>query len=443
MSISTMIIVIAIMVIMSAYFSGTETAFTSFNKSKMKTYAEKGNKRAKLALKLESKYDKLLSTILIGNNIVNIAASSIGTLLFIEILSGKATIDTSSVTSMASTLSTIVLTIVVLICGEITPKNAAKEIPEKFAMFSAPFINILMIILTPINFCFSFIKKFIKFILSKLVKGEAEENLAQEELLMLVDEVESDGSIDNDEGSLLRNAIEFSDRLAEDILTHRIDLEAVPTTATKEEIATKFAETKFSRILVYEESIDNIIGFIHQKDLYTAQGLTGLKVSELVSPTVFVQKTEKSNDILKKLQREKTHIAVVLDEYGGTLGIVTMEDLLEELVGEIWDEHDEVLEPICKVSDDTYTVDCTVDFSEFCEFFNITTEDSEAVSTGGFIMELFDKVPEENESCEYNGLIITVRETDFQRISKVEIKVSEPLPAEEAEEAKEKEEANA
>lgn len=422
----TSIIIIIACIVMSAYFSGTETAFLSFNKTKMKSLAEKGNKRAKTVLKLSDRYDKLISTILIGNNIVNILASSLATVLFIQLLGDD----------LGPTVSTAVLTVLILIFGEITPKNLAKDFADPFAKFSAPIIQLLSWILYPVTLIFTGWKK----ILGLIFKPKEEEKMSQEELLMLVDELQQGESIDNTEGNLLRSTIEFTERRAEDILTHRMDLEAVPTTATKEEIATKFAETQFSRLLVYEESIDNVVGIIHQKDLYTAQGLTGRKISELISPPVFIQRSEKINDLLKKLQKEKTHIAVVLDDYGGTLGIVTMEDILEELVGDIWDEHDEVVEPILKISDDTYTVDCSVDFDEFCKFFGIE-EETEAVSTSGFIMDLFDKVPDENESCEYNGLTITVRETDFHRIAKVEIKVTEPLPSDE-EEAEEKEEAN-
>jgi len=401
------IVIMVILVMMSAYFSATETAFSSLNKTRLKTMAEDGNKKAELALKLSDKYDKLISTILIGNNIVNIALASIGTIFFIHLLNDE---------NMGSTVSTVVITIVVLIFGEITPKSIAKDMPEKFAMFSSPFINLLIYILTPVNFLFSMWKKFI----SKLLKIEGNEKMSQEELLMFVEEVEQEGTIDEDEGDLIRNVIEFTETKAEDILTHRVDLEAVSVDTDKEDISKKFQQTQFSRLLVYEENIDNIIGFLLQKDFYTVDGITKTTVKKLVKPVIFTQKTEMVNDLLKKLQVNKTHIAVVLDEYGGTLGIVTMEDILEELVGEIWDEHDEVIEDFKKLDENTYRVDCSVNAEDFFEYFEIETE-TENISLGGWVMEQLDKVPEKGDKFEFEDLEITVSETDSRRATKIEV----------------------
>ena len=236
------IIILVILVLFSAYFSATETAFSSLNKTRIKTLVEKGNKRAKLVLKLSDEYDKLLSAILIGNNIVNISMASIATVLFISLYG-----------DIGATISTAVITVVVLIFGEISPKSLAKDSPEKFAMFSAPFISVLIVILTPLNFIFSQWKK----LLSKLFKIEESQGISQEELLMIVDEVQQDGNIDDNSGELIRSAIEFRDLKAEEILTHRMDLEAVSIDADKQEIAEKFSQTKFSRLLIYDNSIDN------------------------------------------------------------------------------------------------------------------------------------------------------------------------------------------
>ena len=411
------IIIMVILVMLSAYFSATETAFSSLNKTRLKTLAEDGNKRAALTLKLEENYDKLISTILIGNNIVNICLASLGTIFFIHIVKDE---------SLGTTVSTVVITLVVLIFGEITPKSIAKDTPEKFAMFSAPFINLLIIILTPVNFVFSMWKKLI----SKILKVEESEKMSQEELLMFVDEVEQEGTIDEDEGDLIRNVIEFTETKAEDILTHRVDLEAVPTDANKEDISKKFQETQFSRLLVYEESIDNIIGFILQKDFYTVDGITKKQIGKLVKPVIFTQKSELVNDLLKKLQKNKTHIAVVLDEYGGTLGIVTMEDILEELVGEIWDEHDEVVEDFKKLNENKYRVDCSVNADDFFEFFEIETE-TESISLGGWVMEQLDKVPEKGDKFNFEELDITVIETDSRRATKIDVICNKPLTTDE------------
>ena len=412
------IIVMVILVLFSAYFSATETAFSSLNKTRIKTFVEKGNKRAKLVLKLSDNYDKLLSAILIGNNIVNISLASIATVLFIKLYG-----------DIGATISTAVITVVVLIFGEISPKSLAKDSPEKFAMFSAPFINVLIILLTPLNFIFSLWKK----LLSKIFKIEESQGISQEELLMIVDEVQQDGSIDDNSGELIRSAIEFRDLKAEEILTHRMDLEAVSIEADKQEIAEKFSQTKFSRLLVYDNSIDNIVGVIHQKDFYIDGAISPESVSEIMSAPVFVQQSDKINDILKTLQKEKSHVAVVLDEYCGTLGIVTMEDILEELVGEIWDEHDEVVESFIKTSDNTYTVDCSVTTEEFFEFFELKP-DEESISLSGWIMENLGDVPNVNDTFSYEHLDITVLEMDIHRAEKISVRVNEKPEVEEEEE---------
>ena len=401
------IIIIAVCILLSAYFSATETAFSSLNKTKIKTLAEKGVKRAVLTNKLCDNYDKLISTILVGNNIVNIAAASLGTLLFATLCNNPDT---------GATVSTVVITLVVLIFGEITPKSIAKDCPEKFAMFSAPFINVLIIILTPVNFVFSYWKKLV----AKMLRLESDNKMSQEELLMLVEEVEQEGSIDKNESILLRNAIEFAEQEAEDILTHRVDLEAVPADAEKEEIADLFAQTKLSRILVYDDNIDNIIGVIHHKDFYTSTGITDRPIKDIISPIIYVLKTEKISSLLKHLQKAKTHIAVVLDEYGGTYGIVTLEDILEELVGEIWDEHDEVVEEYSQVNSDTFSVDCSVELDDFCERFDQKI-DSEMVSLGGWVSEKLGKVPEKGDKFSYGNMEITVTGVENHRAETVDV----------------------
>lgn len=390
----------------SAYFSATETAFSSLNKTKLKTMAEKGDKKAKRAVELSDKYDKLISTILIGNNIVNIAAASLATVMFIDILGGE----------VGPSVSTVVITVAVLIFGEISPKSIAKDCSEKFAIFSTPIISVLIWILTPLNLIFSAWKK----LLSKIFRLESSTGMSQEELLMLVEEVQQDGSIDENEGELLTNVIEFSNIEAEDILTHRVDLEAVSIEAGKAEIAEAFQTSKFSRILVYKESIDNVVGVIHLKDFYTGMGVTDRKVEDILSPVIFVLKNEKIDELLEKLQKSKSHLAVVLDEYGGTYGIVTMEDILEEIVGEIWDEHDEVIENIKRCGKDTYIVNASMDLDDFCEYFEIEAE-SESTSFSGWIMEQMDEIPEGGETFKYENLTITVDKVDNHRITEAKV----------------------
>ena len=404
------IVAMLICVILSGYFSATETAFSSVNKTRLKAMAEKGEKRAELTYKLAENYDKLISTILIGNNVVNIALASIGTLFFVELLGDN-----------GATVSTAVITVVVLIFGEITPKSIAKDFPEKFAMFSAPFINVLIVLLTPLNFIFGLWKKLV----GMIVKSEEDAGMSQEELLLLVDEVQQDGAIDESEGELLRNAIEFGDLEARDILTHRVDLEAVPTDATKEEVAALFTESRFSRLLVYEDSIDKIVGVIHQKDFYTGTGIVSAPLKDIMTEPLYIHQTEKVDDLLQLLRTNKSHMAIVIDEYGGTMGIVTMEDILEELVGEIWDEHDEIEEPIQKIDDNTYILDGSVTLDDFCDQFDVKS-DSDSVSLGGWVMDQMECIPDEGDSFQYENLTVTVSKTDDHRVESVTVTVNPP-----------------
>lgn len=398
-----------ICIILSGYFSATETAFSSLNKTRIKYMAEKGSKRAKRTLQLAENYDKLIATILIGNNIVNISTASIGTLLFVDLMGQE----------LGATVSTVVVTIVVLIFGEITPKSIAKDYPERFAMFSAPMIGALLWLFTPLNFLFSLWKKLV----ALLFHSDEEDKMSQEELLLLLEEVEQEGAIDKSEGTLLRNAVEFGDLEVQSILTHRVDLEAVEVNATKEEIAAKFTETRFSRLLVYEETIDKIVGVLHLKDFYDGMGINPKPLREIMTPPLFIHQTEKVDDLLQLLKANKSHIAVVIDEYGGTLGIVTMEDILEELVGEIWDEHDEVEEPFRQLSENTYLVDCTVTLDDFCDFFDVKS-DSESVSLGGWIMDQMQRIPEKGDQFTYENLTITATEIDDHRIEWVTVEVA-------------------
>ena len=387
----------ALCLLLSAYFSATETAFSSLSTARMRTLAEQGDRRAELALRLHSQYDRLISTILIGNNIVNIATASLGTLLFVRRF-GDA----------GASLSTVAVTLAVLIFGEISPKSVARDCAERFACFSAPMLRFLMWAFTPLNFLFSQWKR----LLSRLFRLRPESRLSQAELLMLVEEVQQEGSIDRSEGELLKNAIQFTDRKAGDILIHRVDLAAIPLEASREEIAARFAETRYSRLIVYRDSIDNILGVLHQKNLYIGQGITEKPLSEL----------------LTQLQKAKTHIAVVVDEHGGTCGIVTMEDILEELVGEIWDEHDEVELPLRRLSPDCFLVDAGMDLEDFQAQFPLA-KGSEMVSVGGWVMEQFGRVQEAGDCFSRDGWEVRVTRAERHRVSEIQLRRETQTPA--------------
>ena len=404
----------AVCLLLSAYFSATETAFSSANTTRLRTLAEKGSRNAALSLKLLGQYDRLLSTILIGNNIVNIATASIGTVLFVRHY-GDA----------GATISTVVVTVVVLIFGEISPKSIAKDCAERCTMLSAPILRVFIWVLLPLNWLFSLWKK----LLSRVFRLSGASKMSQEELLMLVDEVQQDGSIDRDEGELLKNAIGFSEQEAQDILIHRVDLAALPVTAGKEEVAALFTQTKYSRLLVYDGSIDHILGTVHQKDFYVGCGVTDKPLRDIIAPPVFALENEPIRLLLKKLQQAKTHVAVVVDEYGGTCGIVTMEDILEELVGEIWDEHDEEEVFLRKLGPDTYAVDAAMDLADFAAYFRLKT-DSEMVSVSGWVMEQFGRVPEAGDSFTCGDLRVQVTRVENHRIEEIRVVQETPAPAE-------------
>ena len=415
---SISLVIIIGCIIMSAYFSATETAFSSLNRIRIKNMAEKGNKRAGLVLKLSENYDGLLSTILIGNNIVNIASASLATVIFVKLLGDEA----------GASISTVVTTIVVLIFGEVSPKSIAKESPEQFAMFSAPFLNAFMVLLTPVNYLFKQWKK----LLSVLIRTSGDSGITEEELLAIVEEAKQDGGIDEQEGSLIKSAIEFTELEAMDIATPRVDVTGIPVDADREEIAAVFGETGYSRLPVYKDKIDDIIGIIYQKDFYNQVYRGVCSVEAIVRPALYVAKSKKINVLLKELQKNKMHIAVVIDEFGGTMGIVTLEDILEELVGEIWDEHDVVVQEIEKISDQEYLVLGNTSVEKLFEELG-GEEEFESFTVSGWVMELAERIPEEGDVLYYENMTITVMKMKDRRVEQVRIvleaEVMEPCAA--------------
>ena len=393
------IVIILVSILMSAYFSATETAFSSLNRIRMKNMAEKGNKRARLVMRLSEDYDSLLSTILIGNNIVNIASASLATVLFVKWLGDEA----------GPSVSTAVTTVVVLIFGEVTPKSIAKESPERFAMFSAPFLSALMGLLTPFNFLFGQWKK----LLSALIQSTDEGGITEEELLSIVEEAKQGGGIDEQEDMLIRSALEFTEQEAGGIVTPRVDITAVSTEAAKEEIAGVFADTAFSRLPVFEGSIDHIVGIIYQKDFYRYVYHKDKEIAEIIRPALFVPQNKKIGALLKELQSRKVHIAVVLDEYGGTAGIITLEDILEE--------YDEVSAEIEKKSETEYVVAGSADVGEVFEALHIKAADQKAQAgiINGWIMNELGRVPEEGDSFAYQGYQIKALKMNEKRVEKV------------------------
>lgn len=408
------IIAIAVCVVFSAYFSATETAFTSLNRIRLKNMANDGDKRAKEVLELAENYDNLLSTILVGNNIVNIAMTSLATVLFITLYP-----------KYGATIATAVTTIVVLIFGEISPKSLAKENPEKFAMFSAPVIRFFMLILAPINWIFAQWKK----VLAKVFNADGVRPITEEELLTMVEEAQTEGGIDEEQSELIQNAIEFNDLDAWDVLTPRVDIMAIEIDETEEEVEKMFLETGFSRLPVYEDDLDNIVGVLNQKDFHNHIKGGRASISTYVKPVIFVAGSMKIAQLLKKLQTVKTHIAIIVDEYGGTDGLVTMEDIIEELVGEIYDEHDAAeLQDIVQQQDGTYRVLCGTNVDKMFDYFDVE-EEVDATTVNGWVVLQIDKLPSVGDKftyvADYKQFDVVVTKADERKSLEINMVVTE------------------
>ena len=402
------LLIIVICVIFSAYFSATETAFSTMNHTRMKMMADKGNSRAALALKLAGNYDRLLSTILIGNNLVNITLTSLATILCVRWIGEES----------GASAATLITTVVVLIFGEISPKSIAKESPETFVLFSAPILKFFITLLMPANFIFGQWKK----LLSRVFKSSEDRGLTDEELLTLVEEAEQEGGIGKEEGSLIRSAIEFMDLETLDVYTPRVDIVAIPKDADKETIAGVFVETGFSRLPVYEDDIDHIVGVVNQKDFHNFIYRTARPLDDIIRPVSFIMPSMKIGALPKQLQEGKSHIAIILDEFGGTEGLITIEDIIEELVGDIWDEHDNIVKEIEKISDSEYIVTGTANINKVFETLDID-RDFEVTSVSGWIMEVLERVPQEGDHFINDGLEVTVLNMqEHHRIAKVRIR---------------------
>lgn len=402
-----LMLVFVVCVVLSAYFSASETAFSTANRIRLKSMAQDGDKKAAKTLKIIDDYDNMISAILIGNNIVNIASASVATVMFVDAFG-----------DIGATLSTAFTTIVVLIFGEITPKSIAKATPEKFAMTTSTVMSFIMIIFKPLVVIFAVWKNAVK----KIFKLEVDTSITEGEFLTMVEEAENEGGIDKEDSELIRSVIEFNDVDADEILTPRVDVVGVSVNDTNEEIADTFVQNEYSRLPVYEEDIDDIIGFIHQRDFYTYV-LTGEKtLAEIINPVMYVSPNMKISKILTALQQKHEHMAVVTDEFGGTDGILTMEDILEELVGEIYDEHDEEIEEFEKVGENEYRILCTSDIEDMFEFFDISCE-TESNTVSGWILEQLEKIPEEGDSFDYANLHVFVTKTDSRRVLEIVVKV--------------------
>ena len=377
-----MIVALIILIGLSAFFSAAETAYNSLNEIRLRSKAEDGDAKAAHTLALVERYDSLLSTILIGNNIVNIGASSLATVLFTRLVGGV----------YGPTVSTIVMTLLVLTFGEITPQSMAKEMPETLAMAFAPVLSALVTIFTPLNALFGAWKKF----LAKRFDTGEKDTITEGELVTMVSEAEKDGELTNRESELIRSAIEFDDVEAQDVLTPRVDVVAVADDTPMDEVTERFAESGYSRLPVYHDTIDNIIGVVHEKDCFAA--------------------------LLRTLRESKHHMAVVVDEYGGTAGIITLEDILEELVGEIWDEHDDVVEDVRQQSDGSWLISGSASVDDTADELGIKEDDDiDAVAIGGLVQEKLSRLPKVGDKFIWGDFDGTVTRATNRRVQEVRL----------------------
>ena len=411
----TLLVALIVLIAFSAFFSASETAFSSLNQIRLKSRAEEGDTSAARVLAMAEKYDKLLSSILIGNNIVNIAAASIGTVLFTKWLGEE----------RGATTSTIVLTIVVLIFGEVTPKTLAKEMPETIATAVSPVLNLLMTLLTPLTWLFSQWKK----LLGRFVHSSESDAITEGELITMVSEAENDGELTDRESQLIRSAIEFDDVEVEEILTPRVDVVAVEDDISLEELAQTFAESGYSRLPVYHDTVDNIIGVVHEKDFYIARLKKSVTMEDLIAPTLYTTGSTQISQLLRTLREQHHHMAVVVDEYGGTEGIITLEDILEELVGEIWDEHDEATEDFRQQSDGSWLVSGSASVDDLYETLDLPEdEDIDSNTVNGLVQEKTHHLPKVGDHFQLNDYEGVVTRTARRRVTEVRFTHTAPAP---------------
>ena len=405
------------LVLCSTFFSGTETAFSSVSKIKMKNLAAEDNKRAAIVLDLTENFDKLITTILVGNTIANIAMTTVATVYGIQTWGAK----------IGPTLATVMVTILVLVLGEISPKIIAREYAEEVALFLAPFVKALIIIMTPLTFIFMGLKVLLK----KIVGKNTEPEFSEDELLTIVEEAEAGGAIGEEQSELIANAIEFNDVEAMDILTPRVDIVAIEKGTPVAEIKQVFKESGLSRLPVYEDDLDNIIGVLNQKDFYNNNVKNIKDTEKFIKPVAYVAETIKAAVLLKKMQAKKTHIAIVVDEYGGTTGLVTLEDIIEEIVGDIYDEHDTVAsKEVRPAGDNTYLVAGSADLEDFFELFDEEIE-ADANTVNGWVMIELDRLPKEGDSFDYESkhkvFHVRVTKADARRALMTRISVEDKV----------------
>ena len=421
------VILIIILICLSAFFSGTEIAYTSVNRVRLQNLADNGSAVAKRAIKIRDNFDNTLTSILVGNNFVNIAASSVTTTIAYALAKD---LGSENLQSVMVTAATAIITILILIFGEITPKVICKQNSERMVLLCAYPATFFIIIFAPISFIVSGILK----LLSKLW-GTPDDSVTEQELATIIETAEEEGGIDEDKSDLLQNALEFSDISLVEIITHRKDLVALDINASAEENLRVINASRYSRLPVYKGSIDNIVGILNINHFYKKNAQDpSLTVGDIMLPPTFMHSAVKLTVALEQMRENKIQMVVVLDEYGGTFGIVTMEDILEQIVGEIWDESDEIVIEITENADGTKTVLGEMNVYDMFDELDVDDRDfnSDCNTVGGWCVEMLEQNPEVGMSFDYKNLHIEITEVEDILVSAVCITVNE-LPEEEEE----------
>ncbi len=405
------LVIILILLVLSSFFSSSETALTTVNKHKLRTLAENGNKRAAKVLKVTENSGKLLSTILIGNNIVNIGASALTTTFCAQLFGNK-----------YIGIATGVLTLLVLIFGEISPKTIATQYAIKLSMIFVYPISILMIVLTPVIWLLNLITNG----LFKLLHIDPSKNanaMTESELRTIVDVSQEEGVIEQEERFMISNVVDFGDAMSKDIMIPRADVICADVNSTYEELVDLFMEETYSRIPIYEDSKDHIIGLLYLKDLFFYSQLNDMNHFDLRSilrKPIFVYEYQKTSQIFADMKTSSVTMAIVLDEYGVTSGIITMEDLIEEIVGEIRDEYDENENDVIRtLADDTYDIDASIKLDDLNDALHTNLYSEDYDSLAGFVIEVMDKLPSEGEEADYENLHFKVSQVNRNRIERI------------------------
>jgi Hemolysins and related proteins containing CBS domains len=408
-----------VLLVLSAFFSATETSYTTSNRIRLKAMAEDGNAAAKRVLKLTENYDKFISTVLVGNNIVNIGSASIAAILFTRFFPEET----------AAAISTVVMTLIILVFAETLPKSISKVHAEKIAMALSSVVDLFVILFSPVVFVLMMLIR-----LTGTKKGAESPSVTEDELKYIIESIEEEGILEESESDLVQSALDFDETTVQEIMTPRSSIVAVNIDDSPDAVIQQIIREGYTRMPVYRETVDTIIGVVNVKDILVRAAIgKRIVLKHLIKPVTFVYLTMNISSLLDELRQNKTHLVVVVDDYGSTRGIVTMEDILEELVGEIWDEYDEIVDEITSLGDDVYEVSGNTNLEDLFETLEIDDKNFECDynTAGGWALAVFERIPKVGEAFSYKNLKVTILEADDQRVLKLKLEKTADLISDE------------